>query len=79
MRCMTWRSMSTWPAPWVLFRALGAEIVKQKADEGDRAAQYTHGCRLIREVAGADGASLSGAAGRSPQVEVGLAHICAKR
>ena len=42
--------------PSVLFRALGAEVVKQKADAGDRAAQYTQGCRLVNEVAGADGA-----------------------
>ena len=38
------------------------------------AAQYSQGCRLLVEGgAGADGAGLSGAAGRSPDVEVKLA------
>ena len=60
--------------PTTLFRALGAGVVEQQAAEGDRAAQYSQGYRLLREVAGADGAGLSGAAGRSPQVEVGMAH-----
>ena len=68
-------SESTWPDPSA-FYALGAEAVKQKADEGDRAAQYTLGCRLVYAVAGADGAGLLGAAGRSPKVEVGLAYNC---
>jgi len=62
--------------PAALFRALGAEVVRQKADAGDREAQYSQGYRLINEVASADGAGLSGAAGRSPKVEVGLAGEC---
>ena len=60
--------------PFVLTSEFGIQVVRQKADEGDRAAQYSAGCCiLIDELAGADGAGLSGAAGRSPQVEVGLA------
>jgi len=41
----------------------------KQAAEGNRAAQFSQGCRLVGDRAG-----LSGAAGRRPQVEVGLAH-----
>ena len=70
MRCMTWRAVSDRPAPPALVHALGAQVVKQKADEGDRAAQYGQGWRLINEerVAGAGGAGRS-----SAKVEVGMA------
>ena len=74
---MTW-AISAWPDPSALIDALGAEVVKQ-ADEGNRAAQYSQGCSLIGEVQGADGAGLSGAAGRSPKVEAGWAHKCTFR
>ena len=70
---MTWRAVSAWPDPSALIRALGAEVVKQKADEGDMAAQYSQGFRLLGDVAGGDGAGLSGAAGRSAKAEVGFA------
>jgi len=72
------RAISAWPDPSVLFRALGAEVVKQKADAGDRAAQYSLGCNLLNEAEGVAGAGL-GAAGRSTQVKVGLAHKCTFR
>jgi len=62
-----------------LFRALGADVVKQTADAGDRAAQYSQGCGLMSEVTGSDGAGLSGPEGRSPQAEVGLARHCTFR
>jgi hypothetical protein len=62
--------------PELLFQELGAEIVERKAAQGDRAAQFTQGCRLMSDAAGADGAGLSGAAGRSTQVKVGLAQEC---
>ena len=65
--------------PDVLFGALGAAVVKQKAGEGDRAAQYSLGCRLLvlsSVAAGADGTDFSGAAGGTPRAEVGSAHKC---
>ena len=70
---MTWRAVSAWPDPSALFRTLGTEVVKQMASEGDREAQFSQGGCMVNEVAGAGGRGLSGAAGRSPQVEVGLA------
>jgi hypothetical protein len=62
--------------PKALLQALGVRVVIQMAAEGDRAAQFSQGCNLIAELAGE---GLSGAAGRSPQVEVGLAHTCTFR
>ena len=53
----------------LLFRALGAELVKQRAGEGDREAQWSLGCELMREA----GTGVMGAAGRSPKADVGLA------
>jgi len=79
---MTCRAISAWPDPSALFEAIGGERVKRRATEGDREAQYSHGCRLMSEVVFADGAGLSGAAGRysrSPKLEVGLAHRCTFR
>ena len=73
---MTWRAISAWPDPSALFHALGADVVKQKADEGDRAAQFSLGYCLIGEVLCVDGAGLLGAASRTTQVEVGLAREC---
>jgi hypothetical protein len=59
----------------VLFRALGAEVVEQKARQGDMEAQFSQGCRLLVS----DGAGSSDAAGTSPKVEVGLARACTFR
>ena len=56
--------------PRVLVRALGAEIVRQRAGAGDREAQWSQGYKLVRE-AGVPGTPL-GAAGRSPKADVGL-------
>ena len=58
--------------PSVLFLALGAETVKQRAAEGDREAQWTRGYQLVSEVEGAAGTPL-GTAGRSPKADVGCA------
>ena len=58
--------------PELLLRALGAEIsVKQRAGEGDREAQWSLGCRLMREAEGAAGTPV-GTSGRSRQADVGL-------
>jgi hypothetical protein len=59
------------PDPAVLFRALGPEILKQRAAEGDREAQFTLGCRLVSEADGLAGPL--GTAGRSQQADVGFA------
>jgi hypothetical protein len=79
-------AIDTWPDPSVLLDALGVAIVERRAREGDRAAQYSQGCRLLVEAglpgagAGAGpGAGLSGAGGRSPTAEVGLSHRCTIR
>ena len=53
----------------VLSRALGAEILKQRASAGDREAQWSLGYSLLREVEAA-GTPL-GTAGRSPKADVG--------
>ena len=78
---MTWRAICAWPDPSALFEALGTEVVKRKAGEGDREAQWSLGYRLVRDAAGgrlvreaAGGAGMPlGAGGRSPKAEVGLA------
>ena len=62
--------------PAVLFRALGAETVKQRAAEGDREAQWTRGYQLLTEAEGAAGTPL-GTAGRSPKADVGFAFCTA--
>jgi hypothetical protein len=64
--------------PRLLFRALGAEIVTQRAGAGDREAQFSQGYRLVRDTDVAAGASSLGAAGRSPKADVGL-EICTAR
>jgi hypothetical protein len=61
--------------PFALYESLGREILKQKADAGDRAAQFSQGWILVAE-SDEDVAGLSGAAGRSPRALVGLA-LCA--
>jgi len=63
--------------PNVLFRALGAEVVEQRAGAGDREAQFSHGYRLLWEADGGAGTKL-GAGGRSPKADVGFAHGIAK-
>jgi hypothetical protein len=63
--------------PDLLVRALGGELVKERAGEGDMEAQWSWGCRLLGELAGAAG-TLSAAAGRSPQADVGFA-LCNAR
>jgi len=60
--------------PHVTLRALGVEIVKQKADDGDREAQYSLGFRFASEVG--EGAGELGMANRSPKAEAGLT-LCA--
>jgi len=55
--------------PNVMFRALGSPGVQQMAAAGDGAAQYRLGYMLVSE-AGVEGTPL-GAAGRSPQADVG--------
>jgi hypothetical protein len=72
-----WTTQSSDPVQ--LYRAMmgaygmeGAERVKQKADEGHRAAQYTEGCRLLSEAKEGRREKM-GAGGRSPKADVGLA------
>jgi hypothetical protein len=60
------------PDPSALFLALGAEVVKQKAANGEGEAQFSQGCLLVS--GGRDGdAGWLGASGRSPMANVGLA------
>ena len=59
--------------PVAMLDALGAEVVKQKADAGDREAQWSLGCLLMAEASPT--LSLSGAAGRSPQAKVGTLYL----
>jgi hypothetical protein len=66
---MTWRATSAWPDSSALFHAIGAQVVKRKADEGDREAQWSLGYRLLSED-GVPGMPL-GAAGRTPKADVG--------
>ena len=47
-------------------KSLGARVVKQRADAGDREAQFSLGCYLVAQAAEGDG-GLLGAAGRSPK------------
>jgi len=57
----------------VLLEALGSEAVRQLADDGNRAAQFSQGYKLMSEAgidAGATGGL--GASGRSPKADVGL-------
>ena len=54
----------------VLFNALGPELVKQRAAQGDREAQYAQGYQLLCEENEAAGGEMDY---RSPRAEVGLA------
>jgi hypothetical protein len=58
------------PCPTVLLVALGSEILKQKADAGDRAAQFSQGMRLMVEAGVFDAGGVS-ATGRHPTAQVG--------
>ena len=60
--------------PNVLALRLGAKNLELKADEGDRAAQFSLGCHLMSKAqAGDGGAGVWGAASTSPNAEVWLA------
>jgi len=63
--------------PWVLVRALGDEIVKKRAGEGDRDAQWSLGYRLMSEADGGAAGTPLGTGGRSPTTDVGLTHFTA--
>jgi len=66
---MKWRVISAWPYSSVLFEALGAEVVKQRAAKGEGEAQFSQGCLLVRQADGNAGSF--GAGGRSPKADVG--------
>ena len=58
--------------PHVLINALGPRSLKQKAAEGDRAAQYSLGFHLVSGAGGYTGKVPGGAACRTAEAEVGL-------
>jgi hypothetical protein len=58
--------------PWVLIRAVGAEIVRQRARAGDREAQFSQGYKLVSDADEGVGTML-GEGGRSPKADVGFA------
>ena len=73
--------MSAWPYPSALFAALGPQVVKRKADAGDREAQFSLGYGLLNEADGDGGEGELkplGAGGRSPVADVGFA-LCAEQ
>jgi len=55
----------------VLYAALGAEVLQQRAAKGEGEAQFSQGCLLVSEADGHVG--MMGASGRSPLADVGLA------
>jgi TPR repeat protein len=57
--------------PTDLYNALGPQMVKQRADAGDRDAQYSLGVRLVGEGGYAEGEEVP--LGRSPQSDEGMA------
>jgi hypothetical protein len=60
--------------PYVLHGALGVEILKQRADAGDREAQWSLGFWLVADSDVAAGVMTTvGASGRSPKADVGFA------
>jgi len=65
------RAISAWPDPLALVEALGTEVVKQRAAKGEGEAQFSQGCLLVTRADG--NAGLTGASGRSPMADVGLA------
>jgi hypothetical protein len=68
---MTRRAIFAWPGPAALFQAIGAANVQRRAAEGDGEALWSLGYKLVCD-AGEEGTNL-GAAGRSPEMDVGLA------
>jgi TPR repeat protein len=58
--------------PGELSRALGPQMVKQRADAGDREAQYSLGYHLVSAAGRIQGESL-GAGGKSPKSDEGVA------
>jgi len=58
--------------PKAMFEALGARVVRRKAGEGDREAQFSLGCQLMHAAEGAADTPLD-AAGRSVMADAGLA------
>jgi hypothetical protein len=67
--------MSVRPDPWALFEAVDIEVVKQRAVEGDREAQFSHGYLLVMAAGGPAGDDIEevGTVDRQPKLEVGLA------
>ena len=57
--------------PDVLRRALGSRLLKQRAGDGDRQAQFSLGYRLV--IGAGTAGTPVGTAGSSPKEEVGLA------
>ena len=68
---LTWRATSARPDPWVLLDALGTETVRRRASEGDGEAEWSFGYLLMSRACVVSGEPL-GAAGRSPQADVGF-------
>ena len=60
--------------PGVLLETLGIDVLKRRAEAGDREAQFSQGCLLMNE-AGVPGTPL-GAGGRSPKADVGFVELC---
>ena len=56
----------------LLHQALGPDLLKQRATEGDPAAQYSQGHKLMGEAGMAAGERVLGAGGRSPKADVGF-------
>jgi len=71
---MTRRAMSARPYPSALIRAHGYQIVKQRAAEGDREAQWSLGYKSLLEAGDMGTAMHVGMVdvGRSPMGDVGL-------
>ena len=57
---------------YVLFHAIGAHVVKQRAGAGDREAQFSLGYRFVSEADWVAGRKL-GTSGRSPKADAGFA------
>ena len=68
---MTWRAIFARPDPSALFETIGFEVVRQRAAEGDREAQFSLGYALVCEADEDGGATHVGASGRSPKADVG--------
>jgi len=64
--------------PSVLFRALGADIVWQRAGAGDMEAQWSLGYPLVNHADQTAGATNMGEGGRSLHADVGFARCAAR-